>query len=83
MTEEQLIAAGFKKQEANHLETGNGYDYYYYILDLTEGITLMSSSNDEFNNDFWIVKSFDIPELYIENSDLLVTFINTVNKVLK
>jgi hypothetical protein len=83
MTEEQLIAAGFKKQEANHLETGNGYDYYYYILDLTEGITLMSSSNDEFNNNFWIVKSFDIPELYIENSDLLVTFINTVNKVLK
>jgi hypothetical protein len=82
MTEEHLIAAGFEKQEANHLETGNGYDYYYYILELTEGITLISSDSDE-SYDIWIVKSFDIPELYIEYFTDLIEFINAVKKVLK
>jgi hypothetical protein len=83
MTEEHLKAAGFKKQEANHLETGNGYDYYYYTLDLTEGITLISSDSDEVNHDFWIVKSFDIPELCIEYFTELREFINAIKKVLK
>jgi hypothetical protein len=83
MTEEHLKAAGFKKQEVNHLETGNGYDYYYYSLELTEGIILISSDNDEFSHDFWIVKSFDIPELYIEYFTELREFINAVRKVLK
>ena len=82
MTEEHLIAAGFKKQEANHLETDNGYDYYYYSLELTEGITLISSDSDE-SYDIWIVKSFDIPELYIEYFTELREFINAVKKVLK
>ena len=40
MTEKELIGAGFEKQEANHVETDNGYDYYYYILDLCEGVCL-------------------------------------------
>lgn len=83
MTEEHLIAAGFKKQEANHLETGNGYDYYYYTLEVCEGINLISSDSDEFNDNFWIVKSFDIPELYIEYFTDLREFINVVRKVLK
>jgi len=83
MTEELLIAAGFIKQEANHSETGNGYDYYYYILEVTEGITLISSDSDKVINDLWKVKSFDIPKLYIEHFHDLVEFINAVKKVLK
>lgn len=83
MTEKELIAAGFKKQEANHLETGNGYDYYYYTLEVCEGVNLISSDSDEFTHDFWIVKSFDIPELYIEYFTDLREFINAVRKVLK
>jgi hypothetical protein len=83
MTEKELIAAGFKKQEANHLETGNGYDYHYYTLKVTSDIMLISSDSDQVNHDFWIVKSFDISELYIEDFTVLQEFINAVRKVLK
>jgi hypothetical protein len=54
MKEKDIIKAGFKKHEANHLETGNSYDYYYYVLDLCEGIYLVSSDSDNVTNpDDW------------------------------
>ena len=39
MTENQLIKHGFKKQTCSDLESGNGYDYYYYILTVPEKYT--------------------------------------------
>ena len=82
MTEQELIDAGFKKQEANHLETGNGYDYYYYLLDLCEGICLISSDSDAQNKEQeWSVRSFDIPAINIKTKEHLNAFIDLVKTV--
>jgi len=78
MTEKILIDAGFEKQEANHTETGNGYDYYYYILDLCAGVCLISCDSDEVENDEWYIKSFDIPALRIETKAHLDEFMELV-----
>lgn len=78
MTEQQLIDAGFEKQTANHMETGNGHDYYYYLLDLCEGICLVSTDSDEVVDGNWFIKSFDIPALKIESPDHLAEFLELV-----
>lgn len=47
MTEERLIELGFSKIEVLDAESQNGYDYYYYELEILPGLSLNSSSNDE------------------------------------
>ena len=81
MTEQELINAGFEKQEAKNAETGNGYDYYYYILELCEGITLMSEDNDRVKDNNWEVRSFDIPALKIKYSYQLKYFIDLMRTI--
>lgn len=83
MTEQELINIGFIKQEANHSETGNGYDYYYYILDLCEGLFLYSSDNDTVIDNIWEVKSFDIPSLRIIHKEHLEQLIELSKTILK
>jgi hypothetical protein len=59
MTEQELIEFGFDKVEVSDDESQNGYDYYYYILDLLPGLSLISSANDESSDDEWKVYNFD------------------------
>ena len=47
MTEQELINLGFDRVEVSDSESQNGYDYYYYVLDLLPGLSLISSGNDE------------------------------------
>jgi hypothetical protein len=58
MTEQELIDLGFDKVEVLDDESQNGYDYYYYVLDLLPGLSLISSGNDE-SKDSWSVYNFD------------------------
>jgi len=58
MTEQELIDLGFDKVEVTDDESQNGYDYYYYILDLLPGLSLISSASDE-SLDEWKVFNFD------------------------
>jgi hypothetical protein len=82
MTEQELIDAGFKKQPCNHLESGNGYDYYYYTNDVCEGIYLISSDSDEVVNDEWCVISHDIP-IKIKTKEKLQEFLELINQIKK
>lgn len=59
MTEQELIDLGFDKVEVLDDESQNGYDYYYYVLDLLPGLSLISSGNDE-SKDGWSVYNFDL-----------------------
>ena len=43
MTEQKLLELGFLKVEVLDEESQNGYDYYYYILDVLPGLSLISS----------------------------------------
>ena len=62
MTEQELIDFGFSKVTITNAESDNGYDYYYYSLDLMEGLTLMSSESDNVKNDNWEVINYDWPQ---------------------
>ena len=82
MTEQELIQAGFEKAECLNEESDNGYDYYYYLLDLCEGMCLVSSDSDDLKHENgWTVKSFDVPGLEITTLEQLHEFINMVKLV--
>jgi hypothetical protein len=59
MTEQELVDFGFDKVEVKDSESQNGYDYYYYVLDLLPGLSLISSASDESLDGKWKVFNFD------------------------
>lgn len=83
MIEADLLNLGFTKINQPDTETNNGYDYYYYLLELTEGITLLSDESDVIVDNNWTVFCFEIPFLKFENVNFLSDFIETINKNLK
>jgi len=82
MTENELIEQGFQKEIVFDLDSNNGYDYYYYILELCEGFSLVSKANDEIKNDDWAVTSFDLPVLEIKTEETLINFLNVMRTVI-
>ena len=58
MTEQKLLELGFLKVEVLDEESQNGYDYYYYMLDILPGLSLISSASDE-STENWNVYNFD------------------------
>mgnify|MGYP003627191629 CR=1 FL=1 len=69
MIEQDLIDLGFKREDILDVESNNGYDYYYYFLKITEGLTLLSHGNDEITNskEEWYVYNFDWPDVKIND----------------
>ena len=59
MIEQELIEFGFEKVEVKDSESQNGFDYYYYMLDLLPGLSLISSASDESLDGKWKVFNFD------------------------
>jgi hypothetical protein len=61
MTENDLTDLGFNKVEINDLESQNGYDYYYYTLEVFNNLTLSSVDSDRVEDGHWYVFNFDWP----------------------
>jgi hypothetical protein len=59
MTEKELIDAGFKKIIVSEEESGMDYPYYFYSLDVTEGLCLISNADDEAKEGNYTVGNFD------------------------
>jgi|LakMenE18May11ns_1017448.scaffolds.fasta_scaffold7304879_1 hypothetical protein len=78
MTEQDLIDAGFEKVHVSKEDSGDDEDYSYYLLDATEGITLVSDSPVENNGDNWSVHSFELDKVFITEADHLVHFLNAL-----
>lgn len=64
MTENDLTNLGFNKVEINDLESQNGYDYYYYTLDIFNNLTLISVDNDRVEGENWYVYNLDWPDQF-------------------
>jgi hypothetical protein len=77
MTEEQLRVLGFEQQT----ETSEP-SYYYYTLDIAEGLYCITDANDEVENDEWIVElSFDcIPRIKFKDVKSLTELINLLTQ---
>ena len=56
MREKDLIKLGFEKQTD---ESDESNPFYYYTLDITQGLSFISNSNDEVKDDKWFVEFFD------------------------
>lgn len=63
MTEQDLIDLGFNKVEITNEESQNGYDYYYYVLEIFDNLALISTDSDLVGTeDEWFVGNFDWPD---------------------
>jgi hypothetical protein len=65
MTERELILLGFKSEEIKEHEED---DSYYYVLDIVDGLTLITPTNEEIKNDDWYVDFFNTEPLVRFNS---------------
>jgi len=80
MTEKELIEFGFKKEIITDSESQNGYDYYYYTLEVIQDIVLVSSESDEIEDDKWGV-FFSDSDCEIWDSKLLKELIDVFSKI--
>tara|TARA_R110000868_G_scaffold264742_3_gene523394 strand:+ start:1268 stop:1525 length:258 start_codon:yes stop_codon:yes gene_type:complete len=56
MTERELILLGFKSEEMREHEDD---ETYYYVLDIVDGITFITQTNDEIKDDEWYIEFFN------------------------
>ena len=81
MTEEQLVDFGFEKVEITNEESQNGYDYYYYQKELCSGLVLHSTDSVDVKDDYWVLRSFDIPALEIRSTDHYSQFLQLMDNI--
>ena len=75
MTEEELIKLGFKKETEE-----SDPPFYYYSLDLVDGISFISSADDELINGEWIAELFNTnPAIKFKDAEELSKLINIIN----
>jgi hypothetical protein len=63
MTERELMLLGFKSEEIKEHEDDESY---YYVLDIVDGLTFITPTNEEIKDGDWYVDFF--------NTDPLVRF---------
>ena len=63
MTEREIIFLGLKSEEIKEHDED---DSYYYVLDIVDGLTFITPTNDEIKDGDWYVEFF--------NTDPLVRF---------
>ena len=56
MTEREIILLGFKSEEMREHDEDESY---YYVLDIVDGLTFITRSNDEIKDNNWYVEFFN------------------------
>jgi hypothetical protein len=56
MTEREVILLGFTSEELKEHEEDESY---YYVLDIVDGLTFITRTNDEIKDDNWYVEVFN------------------------
>ena len=81
MKESDLVKLGFNKVEIKHAESQNGYDYYYYVLDIFNNLSLISTDSDLVEaEDEWFVGNFDWPDkkFKLHSKEEVLQFLHSV-----
>ena len=78
MSEKELLELGFTKEfSADIIE--DEPDFYYYVKEITNGLTFITNGNDEMEGQDWYVEFFDteVPIRYYDYSSvkMLLTLI--------
>jgi len=69
MTEQELIEIGFER--VDEFEE----NYHYYIMDISDDITLISNASDEAERDGWNVELFDSASVKFKTKQELLSLI--------
>jgi hypothetical protein len=82
MTERELITLGFISEEIREHDED---DAYYYALDVVDGITFITTTNDEIKDDEWYVEIFNTdPIIRFYDFQEVQGLINTLkNRIVK
>ena len=80
MTERELILLGFKSEEIREHEEDESY---YYVLDIVDGLTFISPTNEEIKEDNWYVEVFNTdPQIRFTEFGELQGLINQLTKAI-
>jgi hypothetical protein len=80
MTENDLIDLGFNKVEVKDSESQNGYNYYYFVFEVFNNLTLNSIDSDRVEKDNWYVYNLEWPDQFrINDKEHFIQFLQTVN----
>jgi hypothetical protein len=82
MTEREIIELGFISEEIREHDED---DAYYYALDVVDGITFITTTNDEIKDDEWYVEIFNTdPIIRFYDFQEVQGLINTLkNRIVK
>ena len=74
MTEREIILLCFKSQLINEHDED---DSYYYVLDIVNGLTFITPTNEEIKNEEWYVEFFNTePSVRFDNFGIVQGLIN-------
>ena len=77
MTEEQILLLGFEKQVEEEFEN----PFYYYTLDIVDGISFITQANDEVKDGEWVVEIFNTsPFIKFKDASILSNLIEVLNQ---
>ena len=75
MSEKELLELGFTKEFGDDVIEDDP-DFYYYVKEITNGLTFITNGNDEMEGKEWYVEFFDteVPIRYYEASTVVMLF---------
>ena len=75
MSEKELLELGFTKEFGDDVIEDEP-NFYYYVKEITDGLTFITNGNDEMEGKEWYVEFFDteIPIRYYESSTVKMLF---------
>ncbi len=80
MTERELILLGFKSEEIKEHDEDEAY---YYALDIVDGLTFITPTNEEIKEGNWYVEVFNTdPLIRFTEFGELQGLINTLTKAI-
>jgi hypothetical protein len=78
MTEKEVQLLGFQIEEIKEHEEDESY---YYVLDIVDGITFITPTNEEIKDNNWYVEFFNTdPYVRFHEFGEVQALINTLNK---
>ena len=80
MTERELILLGFKSEEINQHDEDESY---YYALDIVNGLSFITPTNEEIKDNNWYAEVFNTdPLIRFTEFGELQGLINTLTKAI-
>jgi hypothetical protein len=80
MTEREVILLGFKSEEIKEYDEDESY---YYALDIVNGVTFITPTNEEIKNDEWYVEIFNTdPQIRFYNFGEVQGLINQLKNAI-